>query len=85
MTTPSGVVTEPRSAYGLCPGGDWTVNWYFHRPSARAIAPPISVPASLPVVIARFREIGLVWSADRLLAPAVRAFGDYAESAAVGA
>ena len=32
-----------------------------------------------------FREIGLVWSADRSLAPAVRAFGDYAESGAVGA
>ncbi|MFI7188112.1 hypothetical protein ACIBQ0_00130 [Nocardia nova] len=38
-----------------------------------------------PLHPSAFREIGLVWSADRPPAPAVRAFRDYAESGAVGA
>ncbi|WP_157117613.1 LysR family transcriptional regulator [Nocardia vaccinii] len=36
----------------------------------------------IPLRPAAFREIGLVWSADRPLSPAVRMFRDYAEASA---
>ncbi len=52
---------------------------------AHIALPPAELIASVPVYPPAFREIGLVWFADRPLAPAVRAFGDYAESGAVGA
>ncbi|WP_024805855.1 LysR family transcriptional regulator [Nocardia sp. BMG51109] len=45
---------------------------------------PVPNPGTveIPLHPSAFREIGLAWSAERPLAPAVRTFRDYAESAA---